>query len=150
MDLMDPITSSLLLGLDSGLCCLVIGTTPLAWTTRLELALAFGVCDAAASAVGSVFAYPFPPPPTLAIYLCCAVLLALAARHNRRLINALPFVLSLDNLVAGGGLYSVLPDALSSATLALLGLCEGAIIFRLLSGGWPRWSQTRRFEGVAL
>ena len=139
---MDPFTSPLLLGLDSAFCCVAIGTAPLAWSTRLKLALAFGVCDAAASALGSIFAYPFPAPPALAIYLCCAVLLGFSARNDRRLINALPFVLSLDNLVAGGGLYSALPDGFASATLALFGLCAGAIIFRLLSGGWPQCSET--------
>ncbi|MBB5470996.1 hypothetical protein OKW30_001840 [Paraburkholderia sp. Clong3] len=145
---MSPLTSSFFLGIDSGLCCLAIGMSPLAWNVRLELALMFGVCDAIASAASSLFGYPFAAPPTLAIYLCCVLVLGAAARRDRRLINALPFVLSMDNLVAGGGLYDAIADGLGSATLALLGFLAGAMIFRRVSGNWPSLMETDHADGV--
>jgi hypothetical protein len=138
--------SIFVLGLDGGLCCLVIGVTSLAWSSRLKLALAFGVWDAGASSVSVAFGPMLPAPRTVAVWLCCAVLLGLAARRDRRWIHVLPAVLSLDNLAAGGALGHAIADGVSSATLALLGLSVGAILYRLLSGTWPRaleadWSQ---------
>jgi hypothetical protein len=129
--------SIFILGLDSAVCCLVVGVTSLAWSARLKLALAFGLWDACASAVSVAFGTMVLAPPTVAVWLCCAVLLGLAARRYRGWINVLPAVLSLDNLAAGGGLNDAIADGVSSATLALFGLSVGAILFRLLSGAWP-------------
>ncbi|AUT75861.1 hypothetical protein C2L64_47150 [Paraburkholderia hospita] len=143
---MNILDSTFVLGLDSGLCCLVVGVAPLAWSTRLKLALAFGVWDAWASVMCVALGPVLPAPPHVVVWLCCAALLGLAARRERRWIQMLPTVLSLDNLAAGGALDHAIADGVSSATLALLGLSAGAILFRLLSGIWPRaleadWSQ---------
>jgi hypothetical protein len=56
---MNALDSSLLLGLDSALCCFAIGCTSLAWNARLRLAFAFGACDAIASAAGALL-YALP------------------------------------------------------------------------------------------
>ncbi|MGF6931136.1 putative Mn2+ efflux pump MntP [Paraburkholderia sp. UCT70] len=129
--------SIFVLGLDSSVCCLVIGVTTLGWSTRLKLALAFGMWDACASVVSAAFGPMLPAPPSLVVWICCAVLLGLAARRYRGWINVLPAVLSLDNLAAGGGLNDAIADGVGSATLALFGLSVGAILFRLISGTWP-------------
>ncbi|EEA03949.1 hypothetical protein BH160DRAFT_0632 [Burkholderia sp. H160] len=134
---MNHLASVFVFGLDSAVCCLVVGMTSLAWSTRLKLALAFGVWDACGSVMSAAFGPMLPGPPTVVVWLCCVVLLGLAARHYRWWINVLPAVLSLDNLAAGGGLNDAIADGVSSATLALFGLSVGAILFRLLSGTWP-------------
>ena len=143
---MSLLTSCFSLSIDSGLCCLAIGVSPLAWNSRLELALMFGVCDALASSASSILGYPFAAPPALAIYLCCVFILGIAARFDGRLINALPFALSMDNLVAGGGLDGAMLDGTASATLALLGFSAGAMLFRFVSGSWPLLMDTTRFD----
>jgi hypothetical protein len=70
----------------------------------------------------------FPEPPALAVYLCCAALLGLAARYWRPLVFGLPILMSLDNLVGGGTLEDAFANGMSSAALALLGLSAGAIL----------------------
>ena len=137
---MNALDSSLLLGLDSGLCCFAIGLTPIAWSTSVRLALAFGACDAIASAAGALSNHPLAAPPTFIVYLCCVVLLGLATRYSRKLVYALPVLLSLDNFASGSGLGDALADGFSSAALALAGLVLGALAFRLCSGDWPRAS----------
>lgn len=137
---MNTLDSSLWLALDSGLCCFAIGWTPLVWSTGARLALAFGACDAIASAAGVLCNHPLAPPPTLVVYLCCAGLLGLATRYSRKLVYALPVLLSLDNFASGSGLGNAVSDGIGSAMLALAGLSLGALAFRLCSGDWPRAS----------
>ncbi|MBC8752203.1 MULTISPECIES: hypothetical protein [Paraburkholderia] len=134
--------SIFVLGLDSAVCCIVIGVTSLAWSTRLKLALAFGLWDACASVMSVAFGPMLPASATVVVWLCCAALLGLAARRYRLWINVVPAVLSLDNLGAGVVLNDVIADGVSSATLALCGLSVGAILFRLLSGAWPCAQET--------
>jgi hypothetical protein len=94
---MNTLDSSLLLGLDSALCCFGIGCTSLAWSTRMRLALAFGACDATGSVAGALLHHPLAAPPSYAVYLCCAVLLAVAARYSRNILYALPVLFSLES-----------------------------------------------------
>ena len=138
---MNALDSSLLLGLDSGVCCFAIGWMPLAWRTRAMLALAFGACDAMASAAGVLSNHPLAAPPTLVVYLCCAALLGLATRYSRKLLYALPILLSLDNFASGTGLDNAISDGIGSAMLALAGFSLGALAFRLCSSDWPRAPQ---------
>ncbi|MEX3936339.1 hypothetical protein AB4Y32_31915 [Paraburkholderia phymatum] len=145
---MNILDSTFVLGLDSGLCCLIVGITALPWSTRLKLALAFGIWDMCGSLAGAVCCDMVPAPPALAIWLCCAVLLGLAARVGVRWINVLPAVLSLDNLAAGAGVNDAIADGVSSATLALLGLSVGAILFRLFSGAWPQALDADRLRAL--
>jgi hypothetical protein len=117
-------------GFDSALCCVAIGTMPQPWSERFRLALAFGMCDAAASGLGSLFAWPLPNPPAIVVYLCCAALLGLAARHSPRVLYVLPLVLSLDDLVSGLPLEGSVVAGILSAMLSLLGFSAGAVLYR--------------------
>jgi len=130
---MYPLTSVFGLGLDSFLACLAIGSHELSWRERLRLAVAFGVCDAAATGLGSIRPHRIPEPPALLIYLLCALLLSRAARSSRTLLYALPALLSVDNLFAGAPASMALLLGLGSAAMAMFGLslaaaCRGVIL----------------------
>jgi|HubBroStandDraft_5_1064220.scaffolds.fasta_scaffold321941_1 hypothetical protein len=142
---MNALDSSLLLGLDSALCCFAIGCTSLAWNARLRLAFAFGACDAIASAAGALLNHPLAAPPTFATYLCCALLLGVAARYSRKLLYALPVLFSLDNFSYGDGLGNAIIDGMGSAVLALGALAAGALAFWLFRGTWPRASSAGEY-----
>lgn len=116
------------LGFDSFLASLVIGSYAWSGRERLRLALAFGGCDAVAALVGQVWPHRFAEPPTLAIYLGCVFLLAVAARTSRIVLYALPVLLSIDNLFSGGPASMVPALGASSALMALLGLSLTALV----------------------
>src|ERR1700735_2837282 len=86
----------LLFSLDSLIFCLAAGPLLRDWPSRFRLALAFGLCDAAASLLGP--ALPLPEPPAFALYLGAAFLLGLAAVRRRGLLYGVPVLLSLDDL----------------------------------------------------
>ena len=115
------------LGLDSFLACLAIGCYALSRRERLQFALAFGACDAAAALAGSVWPHRLPEPPTLAIYLICVLLLVSAARTSRTLLYSLPVLLSVDNLFSGVPASMAPALGASSAVMALLGLSLAAL-----------------------
>jgi zinc transporter ZupT len=112
-------------GLDSLLAGLIVGSLLRSWRERLGLSLAFGAFDAAAAFAGTVWLHRVPEPPALAVYLMCALLLAAAARYNRRLLYLLPLALSTDNFFSGAA-GSALTLGVGSALLALLGLSLAA------------------------
>jgi hypothetical protein len=128
------LASSLLLGLDSALCCLAVGAIMPSVRQRLGLALAFGLCDGIASIAGSMLASPFAEPSDAAIYLCCAAVLGLAARYWRPLVFALPVLMSIDNLVSGGNPGDAFLNVATSAALALVGLHMGVLVRARVAG----------------
>ena len=128
------LASSLLLGLDSALCCLAVGAIMPSVRQRLRLALAFGLCDGIASIAGSMLASPFAEPSEFAVYLGCAAVLGLAARCWRPLVFALPVLMSVDNLVSGGKPGDALFNGATSAALAVLGLYMGMLVRARVAG----------------
>jgi putative Mn2+ efflux pump MntP len=141
---------ALLLGLDSLRASAGLASAGLAGERPLRLALAFGVCEAAAPIVGvatgrsvlhrldGVADYVGP-----VVLITCAVCVLsaenptrLLKRRDWALVAGLPLILGLDNLVAGAalGVYGVpvLAAALVlgavSCVLALVGLAIGRTI----------------------
>lgn len=132
---MPPFELQLSLGLDSAVCCAALGALGPLETRWLRLALLFGLCDIVASIAGSFWWQSLSAPPELAVYLCFASSLGLAARFFPDLIWAAPMLLSLDNLASPGTLPEAIADGLVSAFLALGGIGTGLVLRRLL---WPR------------
>jgi putative Mn2+ efflux pump MntP len=131
---MGALVSMLGFGVDSFLASLPVGLRKLSWCEQMRLAVAFGVCDATATLLGSVRPHQLPHPPALLIYFLCALLLGRAARSNRTLLYALPALLSIDNLFAGTPASLAFLLGLSSAVMATLGLLLAAACRRLLRG----------------
>jgi hypothetical protein len=118
----------LVLGADSGLFCLAMGPLALSHNDRIRLALAFGICDAAASVFGLRLQYStLPRLPEFWLYLGCAVVLGLAARRNRSFLYGVPVLLSLDNLTTGLPIGPAIAAGICSSTLAAIGLFAGAV-----------------------
>ena len=108
------------------------------WSDRVALALAFGVCDMAASMLGPAIELPkfiSEAGKGMAIGLmllygiaCLIVAFVTRVRLSARLAFALPLFMSLDNLVAGGADAvhgGPLMIGLASAVAALAGLVPG-------------------------
>jgi hypothetical protein len=149
--MMDGIGGAVALGLDGFVTCLALGVlTP--ERRRAPLALAFGLCDAAASACAALFGplsprafgAEWPGACALAIAVCAASFALGAARppEPRRGMGAvavLPLLASVDNLCtrAGASGAELLAQALwlgaVSAALAFAGLRAGA---RLKHARW--------------
>jgi hypothetical protein len=121
------IIECLSLSLDSGICCVALGPLTSSAAQRLRLAVAFGACDMAATALGSLAPQLAMSPSRFPLYLCCALLVGLAGRFNRTFLYASPAILSLDNLVSGQAPETAICDGLGSAALALLGMAVGEI-----------------------
>ncbi len=144
--MIDGIGGALALGFDGLVLCTGLGVlTPRAWA--VPLALAFGFCDAAATACAGLFGSLLPSgfdgdgPQlfALCIVVCTAALALFASRPPRskraaRAAFLLPLLASLDNLVIGAHasgfelLAASLATALVSAALAYAGLCLGAFL----------------------
>jgi len=143
--MIDVIESAIALGLDGFVACAGLGVLLPKKSARVPLALAFGVCDALASALGSSFgvrgasASLFGALSLLA--LCAAVgaagfaLVATAPPRRRSGVQrwfALPLLMSLDNLVLGtpASTQALVSNALvvaaTAAALAFSGLKLGA------------------------
>lgn len=118
-----PVT--FLLGLDSFFAGLVAGPLLRSWRGRSCLALGFGLWDGLASWVGACMPHQIPDVPTVVLYVCCVPLLLAGASRSRIWLFALPVLLSLDNLAAGGPGGEAPWQALSSAGMAALGLTIG-------------------------
>jgi putative Mn2+ efflux pump MntP len=146
---------ALLLSLDSFVVCIALGTFVSGRATRRRLVLAFGGCDALATLAGAAHG-PLATigwmgnagPALLGVY-GIAVLLAgwwgRAVAGDRRVLFALPVLLSLDNLVVGAGSTAGIATALWSAmaglasgTMALAGLMLGEALTRRLR--IPAWT----------
>jgi hypothetical protein len=121
------------LGLDSFLACLVIGTRPVPWRDRVRLAIAFGVWDAMATLVGSLWLHHSVGLSVILTWALWAFLLCRMARRSRRFLYLLPALLSLDNLFAGSPASMAPAIAVSSASMALCGLFLGSVCWRTLS-----------------
>jgi putative Mn2+ efflux pump MntP len=119
---MDTFTSGFGLSLDSLVAGFAIGHLSLSWRERLNLAIAFGAWDAAASFAGLGFPHRSLEPPSLMIYILCALLLGRAAQSSRNLLYALPAVFSIDNFFSGCPANAALALGLSSTILSLFGL----------------------------
>jgi hypothetical protein len=140
--MVDGILGTIALGFDGFVLCVGLGVlTPRAW--RGPLALAFGACDAAASACGGLFrelvpkAFALGAPGLLASAgVALAALLALvASRPPRATARArtwllLPLLASLDNLATGRwpSAAESLATGFTSAALAYAGLRLGALL----------------------
>jgi hypothetical protein len=75
-------------------------------------------------------------------YLICAALIGIAARHSRSILYLVPFLLSLDNLIAGAPVAAVPGLAATSSAMALAGLLLGGLWQRAVVSGSPasrRW-----------
>jgi hypothetical protein len=144
--MMDGIGGMLALGFDGLVLCVGLGVlTPRRWGA--PLALAFGLCDAAATACGALWgglvprAFEAEGPRLLALGLVVgAAALALFAsrppesKRGARAAFLLPLLASVDNLVTGAHssgselLAASLATALLSAALAYGGLRAGAFL----------------------
>jgi len=124
--MMHVLASVLGFSLDTFLVCLGIGWQVRSWRERFRLALIFGMCDAMATALGSLWYYRLPELTTWAIYLLCAFLFGQAVRSRSAVVYALPVLLSLDNLFGGipAGMAPVM--GLGSTVIGLLGLSLAA------------------------
>jgi hypothetical protein len=125
MQTLDP---NVFLTADSFVCGLALGSQALPTALRLRLVLAFGICDAIASAIGQMIGHPKMLPPALIVYLCCAGLLGLAAGGNRRILYALPVLLCIDNLADGAS--SPIPAGVASGAMAAFGMAIAAFLGR--------------------
>ena len=144
--MVDAMGSGILLGLDSFVVCLGLGTL-VPRKCCASLALAFGVCDAVASASGALAGNWLPNvtgldwSPLLAFGIVAyAALVVIFARRPPNLGRrargwfVVPLISSLDNLIAGAGapgsaqFGNSLFLAAASAALALVGLKLGAFV----------------------
>jgi hypothetical protein len=113
---------------DSFIASFIIGCGSIGWRARITLAAGFGICDAAAAAVGSLL-----PPVDLefsqfAIYAVCVTLLGANARNRRpAFLYALPILLSVDNLFCGSSVQSAPVLGLGSCVSSLLGFGAAAL-----------------------
>lgn len=117
------------LGLDSFLACSVIGTRCLSARQRLLIASLFGACDAVATLLGSLWihrSFELPAIVLAALFLCAWFVLP-----GRSRVYGAPLLLSLDNLLAGSPASAAPLLGLSSALMALIGLCLGALCRRM-------------------
>jgi putative Mn2+ efflux pump MntP len=160
--LISQLVTGLVLGFDSFLVCLALGTLPQASARRKQLALSFGLCDGAATLIGSVVATDrlrstldgsnWLGPAAVACYGAYVLFLAWRAQNvstklasTRWIAFGLPLCLSVDNLVTGlGGQAAEAPFLTAvvygviSGGLALLGLVAGSsLVSRTrFSAGW--------------
>jgi hypothetical protein len=125
------------LGIDSFIACLAMGALPITRWEAVRLAAAFGLCDAAATLIGMQIPHAMPSSLDWVLYLICAALIGIAARHSRRILYLVPILLSLDNLVAGAPPWACVELAVSSAAMALAGLLLARTWRRLAIGGLP-------------
>jgi hypothetical protein len=123
---MYSLTSMFVLGLDSFVSCLAIGSHSLSWRERLRLALAFGACDATATLLGTMRPHRVEELAVFPVYVLCALLIVRAYRPGRRLLYALPVLLSIDNLFSGDPVSMVPATGFGSAAMALLGVSLAA------------------------
>jgi len=138
----------LLLGLDSLIVCLAIGSI-VDGPSRLKLAALFGVADGLAFLVGAglgwqLFSDGKAAVLTSGILVALALYLLVVAAGTRRVVAhwpvwVLPFALTVDNLtygLAGEHTGSLLGEAsaqaLSSGLLALIGLLAAVWLPRVL------------------
>lgn len=144
--MVDAMGSGILLGFDSFVVCLGLGTLiPRKWCAAL--ALAFGVCDAAASASGAlagdwmpnVIGRDWSSLLGFGIVAYAASIAMFAARPPKLGRRAqgwfvVPLIMSLDNLIAGARapgsalFVNSLCAAVASMALALAGLKLGALV----------------------
>jgi putative Mn2+ efflux pump MntP len=123
---MHPFTLIVALGLDSFLACTVIGTRALSRRQRFLIASLFGACDAIATLFGSLWTHrPFELPAIAlaALFLCACFLLPGPSTR----FYGVPLLFSIDNLLAGSPATAAPVLGLSSALMALVGLCVGAL-----------------------
>jgi putative Mn2+ efflux pump MntP len=151
------IITGLLLGLDSFLVSVGIGTLPTGWVRRYRLAIAFALCDGLASGIGSLFHADWREalewsewlgPAAVAAYGLYVLVLAWKSQtlidrsRGAWLAIGLPICLSLDNLAVGvdateAGVpvaFIALAFGAVSGLLSLLGSALGASI----GGAEPR------------
>jgi|GEM_PF-388944 putative Mn2+ efflux pump MntP len=148
------IIAGLLLGLDSFLVCLAVGALPERSVRRSQLALSFGICDGAATWIGSIVGMErlrwsldwssWLGPAAVACYGAYVLFLAwrspgISAKlaSTRWLEFGLPLCLSVDNLFAGLGGQPTGPSFLVPVTfgvisggLALIGMAVGSFVAR--------------------
>ena len=125
--LRDILAAVVLLGTDSLVAGLAIGSCLTSRRAAAAYALSFGVCDGLGTVLGSVVPHRVPEPPAILIYLASAALLAQGARRSRVWLSALPVLFSLDNLAAGYPAADAPGLALGSAAMAGLGLTLGGL-----------------------
>jgi hypothetical protein len=126
-------TSGIALGLDSFLAGTIIGMRSLTGRERVYLAFAFGAWDGLGSLLGSLPPHRSLELLTVVTYISCAFLSFRVAPHSRWPLHSVPVLLSLDNLLAGTPSMPAPAVGLSSASLALIGLCLGEVCRRLVS-----------------
>jgi hypothetical protein len=115
-----------LLGFDSFLGGIAVGTIVSSWRGRVAFVLMFGICDGVASLLGAAVPHLVPEPPAAAIYLIAVVLIIQGARRSRAWLYAMPVLFSIDNLAAGNSAADAPVLALSSAAMAAAGIALGA------------------------
>jgi len=133
---MNALMTMAALGFDSFLASLLIGALGASRREMLVCAVAFGICDSAATWAGSRWPIQLPQTVTLCLYLLCPLALPCTVHTKRVLLFALPVALGLDNLVTKtpGALAPLL--GASSTAMSLLGSSAAALMRN-------RWFATR-------
>ena len=142
------IPSFFLLGLDSFVCGLVIGSFTKRWRRKLLLTIFFGLSDGAATVMGQRFGLhsPFPAIAVLAAYIALVWLTSLAFSKAHDKVLFLPFVLCIDNVVWSDLRNAAISVAVSSALMAWCGLTLAFLASKALNicpdktrGCLPEW-----------
>jgi len=127
---MHLITTLISLGLDSFLACCLIGMSSLTWQQRAYLACGFGAWDAFGSMLGTM--WPHASQTLYAAFGVAAFLYVRCGPRGRWPLYALPVLCSLDNLFTGTPAMIAPAIAASSALLAVVGLCVGESLHRMV------------------
>jgi hypothetical protein len=143
MSNLDLLPTAFSLGFDSFIAGIAIGPIMLSWRARGGFVVLFGICDGLASLLGSAVPHRLPEPPDAVLYLLCVVLTIQGARRSRAWLLAMPLLLSLDNLAAGGTAAEAPALALSSAVMGAAGLALGALGRRAAVRLFFRWAFIR-------
>ena len=137
----EVLPSIFLLGLDSLLAGLALGSILPSWRGRAVFVLLFGACDGIATLVGAAVPHFAPEPPAAALYLIAVALIIQGARRSRMWLYAMPVLFSLDNLAAGNAASDAVGLALSSAAMVSVGLALGGLgrqaAIRFAAAGGP-------------
>jgi hypothetical protein len=131
---MHSLVSIISLGLDSFCVCMLVGMRSVAWRERAFLALGFGAWDAFGTLLGSTLGSAAPHGleiPAVVAYAIAALVYLGMAPSGRWALYALPVLCGLDNLLAGPPARLAPALGVSSAVLALGGLCFGELCSRL-------------------
>jgi putative Mn2+ efflux pump MntP len=149
--LISQLVTGLLLGFDSFLVSLALGALPERSVRRNQLALSFGLCDGAATLIGSVVATErlrsildwsnWLGPAAVACYGAYVLFLAWRCKNvstqlasTRWIAFGLPLCLSVDNLITGLGGQAAGAPILTAAAYGVIS--GGLAMFGMVVGSY--------------